>query len=377
MSTGNLYLPSFYNPSHAELWNYHPDARALFEFAKEYREEWSITAAAYDAFKLLVLGIDLQRDFGHPLGSLYVGGRSGTGAIDDNRRTAEWTYKNLPRITRFMPTLDTHTTLQIFFPGFLIDQNGEFLQPHDMVTDGMDILRFGKTVGKAYANPAVAGVLANGNTKWMQKQIEHYCAELNKAQGTLGSPEMRKYMLYTWPEHCLLGGEGHNVVGVIQEAMLFHSYVRHALLTPEIKGGNPWTENYSVFSPEVLTRWSGKPLARKNKRLINLVLGYDAIVVLGQAKSHCVASSIYSLLEEIVTVDPSLAKKVYIVDDCMSSVVVPNSGYNENDPASGPQYLVDFTEKGDEYNELFREYGMHVVKSTDDIATWPGLAHLN
>jgi hypothetical protein len=90
-----------------------------------------------------------------------------------------------------------------------------------------------------------------------------------------------------------------------------------------------------------------------------------------------VASSIYSLLEEIVAEDPSLAKKIYIVDDCMSSVVVPNTGYNESDPASGPQYFVDFTDKGNEFNELFREYGMNIVRSTDDISRWPGLAHLN
>ena len=54
-----------------------------------------ITAAAADKPNVHLLLIDVQKDFCFPRGSLYVGGRSGRGAMDDNRRIAEFVYRNM------------------------------------------------------------------------------------------------------------------------------------------------------------------------------------------------------------------------------------------------------------------------------------------
>ncbi len=54
------------------------------------------------------------------------------------------------------------------------------------------------------------------------------------------------------------------------------------------------------------------------------LLAADAVVIAGQAASHCVKSTIDDLLDEIVAQDPALANKVYLVTDCMSAVTVPD-----------------------------------------------------
>lgn len=56
---------------------------------------------------------------------------------------------------------------------------------------------------------------------------------------------------------------------------------------------------------------------------------------------------------------PKLAKKVYLLEDCTSPVVVPN--------------VVDFTDQADAAFQRFANAGMHLVKSTDAMETWVDL----
>ena len=353
--TLNAQFPSFYNPANAGKWDYRPNARSLFTGATDYRQALGIKPAASDRFKIHVLGIDVQKDFGLPEGTLYVGGRSGTGAIDDTRRTAEFIYRNMDVISAITPTMDTHFPLQIFSPSFWLDDNGQPVLPHDQITDGLEIMRMGKSAGKATPNPAVAA-LANGNYSWLVNQAKFYCKELAKGG---------KYQLYIWPEHTLLGSGGHALVGLFEEARLFHAFVRMAQSEAQIKGGNPFTENYSVFGAEVLTRHDGKGvIASKNMAFIRLLLEADAVVTLGQAGSHCLKSSTDDLLGEILAQDPTLAKKVYVLRDCTSAVAVPN-------PAGG--FFVDYTTEMEAALARYEAAGMHVVNSTDPIRSWPGI----
>ena len=145
---------------------------------------------------------------------------------------------------------------------------------------------------------------------------------------------------------------------------MFHAYARSAQSWCEVKGGNPLTENYSVLRPEVLARFDGAPLAQRNTQFLKTLLAADAVAIAGQAASHCVKSSIDDLLDEIVANDPALAKKVYVLTDCMSSVTVP-------DGRGG--FAADFTPQADAALARFAAAGMHLVKSTDPISTWPGL----
>ncbi len=158
----------------------------------------------------------------------------------------------------------------------------------------------------------------------------------------------------------MLGGIGHALVSAVEEACFFHNIARHSQTNFEIKGGNPLTENYRVLRPEVLDGPDGRPIAQKNTRFIQKLLEFDAVIIAGQAKSHCVAWTIADLLSEIQAQDPALAKKVYLLEDCTSAVMVPG--------------VVDFTDQADAAFQRFADAGMHLVRSTEAIAHWPDLS---
>ncbi len=341
-----LPVPPFFDPANARRWDFRPDPHALLAAAAAWRRRFDIGLASADRRRVHLLVIDAQKDFCFPAGSLYVGGRSGEGALDDCRRLAEFIYRNLGAITAITTTLDTHFPEQIFFPAFWLDAAGNVPPPHTVV-HLEDIL-----AGALRPNPAVAEWLCDGDYAWLLAQVTFYCEALAR-EG--------KYELYLWPFHCLLGSQGHTLAGVVQEAQLFHAFVRQTQAWIELKGGLPLTENYSILRPEVLQRHDGGMLADKNSSFIARLLAADAVVVAGEAASHCVKSTLEDLLDEIRAVDPSLAGKVYILQDCMSSVVVP-------DGHGG--YLADFTEQAESALAGFRNAGMHVVRSTTPIDEW-------
>jgi len=288
--------------------------------------------------------IDAQNTFCIPGFELFVGGRSGRGAMEDNRRLCEFIYRNLARITEIHPTMDTHTAMQIFHEFFLVNDEGE--HPPPMTAISLDDVERG--VWKV--NPAIARSVANGNYMALQNHLLHYCRRLG---------DRGKYLLMVWPYHAMLGGIGHALVSSVEEALFFHNLARSSQTGFEVKGGNPLTENYSVLRPEVLDGADGRPIAQGNARFIKKLLEFDAVAVAGQAKSHCVAWTIDDLLREIVAEDASLAGRIYLLEDCSSSVVVPG--------------VVDFTDQADAAFQRFAEAGMHLVRSTDPVESWPGL----
>ena len=105
-------------------------------------------------------------------------------------------------------------------------------------------------------------------------------------------------------------------------AIFFHTIARSSQPSFQVKGDNPLTEHYSMLGPEITEGPDGTAIAGKNDLLIEQLLLYDAVVVAGQAKSHCVAWTIDDLLRGATARDPELAAKVYLLEDCSSPVVV-------------------------------------------------------
>ncbi len=101
-----LPVPTWFDPGAAANWTYRPDAQRLMRAAADHRRAHGIRASAADRQNLHLLLIDVQKDFCFPEGTLFVGGRSGTGAIDDSRRLAEFIYRNLGSLTNITTTMD-------------------------------------------------------------------------------------------------------------------------------------------------------------------------------------------------------------------------------------------------------------------------------
>jgi nicotinamidase-related amidase len=330
-----LPIPEYFDPKKvSEVWRVPYQERAAQ--AKEWVKQHTIQPAASDTNCSCLMIIDAQNTFCIPEFELFVGGRSGSGAVDDNLRLCEFIYRNLNLITAIAPTMDTHTAMQIFHPIFWINSAGEHPQP---AATSITLEDVGKGIWKV--NPAVAYSISDGNFSVLEKHALHYVKKLS---------ENGKYPLTIWPYHSMLGGIGHALVSAVEEAIFFHSIARESQAIFEIKGGNPLTENYSVLRPEVLDGSEGNPIAEKNTNFMNKLLEFDTVIIAGQAKSHCVAWTIDDLLTEILARDPQLAKKVYLLEDCTSPVVVPG--------------VVDFTEQADEAFQRFAAAGMNLVKST-------------
>lgn len=336
-----LPVPDCFDPNRVgDVWPVPYQQRAAE--AKAWAAAHNITPAAQDERRLCLLLIDVQNTFCIPGFELFVGGRSGQGAVDDNRRLAEFIYRHLGQITTITATLDTHQAMQVFHPVFWVDGKGEHPAP-------MTLIHYDEVVqGKWRVNPAIAPNLS------APRDLQEYALHYTKTLADRG-----KYPLTIWPYHSMLGGIGHALVPAIEEACFFHTIARQSQTRFELKGGNPLTENYSVLSPEVTEDGQGRAIAAKNTPLIETLLAYDAVVVAGQAQSHCVAWTVADLLTDIEATDPALAQKVYLLDDCTSPVVVPD--------------VVDFTDQAEATYQRFAAAGMHRVPSTLTLASWPGL----
>jgi nicotinamidase-related amidase len=335
MNTHPLPIPDFFDPEKVgSVRRIHYEERA--RQAREWAHLHALEPAASDRTRSWLMLVDVQNTFCVPEFELYVGGRSGRGAVEDNVRLCEFIYRNLSTITRITATMDTHRGMQIFHAVFFVDKDGNHPAPYT------DIHVTELKEGKWAFNPALAEEFDIAPEYGRQMMI-HY-AERLAATG--------KYALTIWPYHAMLGGIGHALVSSVEEALFFHSMARATQYEIGIKGDRPFTENYSVIGPEVLTGPMGETLGTRNTKFIEKLQQFDRMIVAGQAKSHCVAWTVSDLLDDINAVDPALAQKVFLLEDCSSPVVVPG--------------VVDHTDAADAAYRRFAEAGVHIVKSTDE-----------
>jgi nicotinamidase-related amidase len=337
-----LPLPEHFDPSQiGRVWRVPYAARALE--AAAWRQEHALGPAADDAPRVCLVAIDVQNTFCIPDFELFVAGRSGTGAVDDNRRLCAFMYRNLGTISQVIASLDTHHAMQVFHAIWLVDEGGAHPSPYTLVS-AQDI-----ESGRWRFNHAIADALG----------IDVDYAERHLADYTRRLAEGVKYDLTIWPYHSMLGGIGHALVSAVEEAVFFHGIARHSRPEFRVKGDNPLTEHYSVLGPEVREGPDGERLGAKDTALIEQLLTFDAVVVAGQAKSHCLAWTIDDLLAD-EEAGGRLAERTYLLEDCTSPVVVPG--------------VVDYTDEAEAAFARYAAAGMHVVRSTDPMSSWPGLS---
>jgi len=345
-----LDLPKFYQPETVMRWDYRTNPAAL---ARAAAAAASVGLSASDRRRVLLLLIDMQLDFCHPRGSLFVAGRGCVGALRDSCRIAEFIYRNARRVTDIIATTDAHTLFQCFFPEFwlllgaagapsahtLIGMDGNLL-----VNRALD----GSIIASVVPDPNVLQYISQSDYTWLFRQMEYYVRRLE---------ENGKPPLYLWPHHCLQGSSGQGIMPIVHEAMLYHGFLRRSPPRIVQKGMHPLTENYSVFRTEVTTTFDGMRLVHGEDDLLTSVAGYDAVIVAGEASSHCVAASLADVRKYFDFVScRGRPDNFYILTDCMSPVVVPGA---------------DFTDQAAAELKLCEEAGMHLVKSTTSIDEWP------
>lgn len=142
------------------------------------------------------------------------------------------------------------------------------------------------------------------------------------------------------------------------EASIFHSLVRGCQTHFEIKGTHDLTEHYSVLSPEV-QELGGEAVGAFNETFFNAVMAYDRVYVFGQAKSHCVRSTLFDMRDRLEATEPELLNKIWILQDAMSPVPPP--------PLDPLPPELNFPRLADEAIEALQQAGMHVVDTSAPI----------
>ena len=336
----SLPLPPFYDPAAASR-VYRVPYQERATQAREWAAAHGIRPAGGDARRVAMLLVDVQNTFCLPEFELFVAGRSGRGATSDSERIAAFLYRHLDRITQVVLTLDTHTAAQIFHPLFWVDAAGGHPAPHTVITLA-DV-----ESGRWRVNPELAPAVAPRAGFDVEAWGRHYTRRL--AEGG-------KYPLVVWPYHSMVGGIGHALVSAVEEAIFFHAIARQSPTRVEVKGQNPLTENYSVLRPEVTEDASGTPIDAPNRALVDHLLSFDTVVIAGEAKSHCVEWTVEDLHAEIRARDATLARKIVLLDDCSSPVVVPG--------------VADFTDAAEAASARFADAGMRRALSTDPLSDY-------
>ena len=227
----------------------------------------------------LLLIVDPQNDFCDPDGALYV-----PGAEDDMLRLSHFIRENMDDISQIIVTRDEHQVIDISHPGFWSDSVGNMPQFFTAITH-QDVV----------------------DKKWvpvfMREEVLDYLL-------TLKNNEEMQHVV--WPEHCLAGSWGAAFNDDVMDAVADWSRAGR-FYTVVSKGQNPLTEHFGAIRANVMLE--DDPSTQINYRLVNELAGASAIVIAGEAQSHCVANTLKQILEQ-----PEIQGRIFVLTDCMSHV---------------------------------------------------------
>ncbi|HSN76848.1 MAG TPA: hypothetical protein VL334_17385 [Anaerolineae bacterium] len=274
--------PTFYDPQRIGTL-FHPDTARIAAKAAEA----GLPPASQDQRNVHLLLIDMQVDFCHEGGSLYV-----PGALGDVRRIIEFIYRNAAHISQITCSLDSHLPSQIFSPGWWADADGNHPAPFTIIS--------AQEVQSGRWQPLFEPV-------WSRE----YVARLER---------YHKKLLTIWPYHVLIGSPGHMLDPELWSAVFWHAVARQTQPTWMSKGSLPLTEHYSIFQPEVPV--PGLPGGGKNQAFLDELAEADLIMVAGEAMSHCVLETVEDLVEAFGD-QPEVLRKVLFLRDCTSPVAHP------------------------------------------------------
>jgi nicotinamidase/pyrazinamidase len=235
--------------------------------------------------KVHLLVIDPQKDFCNPNGSLYV-----TGAEKDMDRLALMVKRLNRKLDDIHITMDSHRKVDISHPMWWRDSAGKHPAPFTMIT----------------AADVEAG-------RWTTTQPGAYRRSLDYLRALETG---KRYPHVIWPEHCLIGDEGHTLHNSISESVHEWEQNRYAMADFVTKGSNPWTEHFSAVQAEVPD--PSDPSTQVNTGLIRTLEEADMILLAGEALSHCLANSVRDVVKNFT--DPKYVRKLILLTDASSNV---------------------------------------------------------
>ncbi|MBF0528396.1 MAG: hypothetical protein HQK55_03830 [Deltaproteobacteria bacterium] len=230
-----------------------------------------------------------------------------SGADADMKRLAAFIDRVGPKLYDIHVTLDSHNPVDIAHPSWWMNPKGDSPAPFTLIT---------------------ADDVKNGLWKARNPLAQAHSLKYVEALEANG-----RYMLVTWPEHCLIGSWGHNVHALVKESLDRWARSKLELVDFVTKGSNPLTEHYSAVQAEVPD--PNDPYTMLNGRLIKTLGEADMVVIAGEALSHCVANTVRDIAKNFG--DDNI-KKLVLLTDCTSSV----TGF-EN---LGEQFLAEITARG-------------------------------
>ncbi|WP_448519329.1 nicotinamidase [Rhodoflexus sp.] len=227
-----------------------------------------------------LLIIDPQYDFCNPQGALFV-----PGAVEDMQRLSRFIARKSDELSQIFVTIDSHSVNDISHPNFWRDRQGNPPPPFTQIT--LAEVEAGQWIAQFEPEKAI-----------------QYLTDL-EAQG--------QFPHFIWPEHCLMHAKGGAIDDTLMEALRFWAASGKQYRTIE-KGAYPLTEHFGIFQAQIPV--ADRPETQLNIQLINDLMQYDNVYLAGEAKSHCVATS----LKQAMDYAPALAQKMIVLTDCMSDV---------------------------------------------------------
>jgi len=260
-----------------------------------------------------LLIIDAQKDF-HLGGSLAI-----PTANEDAARIAALLKNHADKFDRVFATLDSHQKLHIGNPCFWIEKaTGKNPSPFTIIS--AQDLREGKYAQHpglrlpSNLSEVLDPQIFQGREKVLKGDavtldLPKYCLEYAERLEAKG-----RFQINIWPEHCLIGTEGHALVEPIQESISYWSSLTGGSVNWVLKGQNLLTEMYSAFEADVPV---SKETALNTHVLQSLLQGCDQLVVCGQAMSHCVN---YTLRDIVANWPNDRLSQIVLLTDGASAV---------------------------------------------------------
>ena len=231
--------------------------------------------------------IDPQNDFCDRNGSLYV-----PGAQEDVKRVARLVERMRDKLDDIHVTLDSHRKVDISHPIWWKDASGAHPSPFTLIS---------------------AADLESG--RWSTTMPSFHARSLQYLRALEAGG---RYPHTVWPEHCLIGDEGHNVVPELSAAI--HDWEqRFAQADFVTKGSNPWTEHFSAVRAEVPD--PADPTTQINVGFIQTLEEADVVLLAGEAATHCVMNTVADIATSFS--DASYMRKLVWLTDATSPVADP------------------------------------------------------